>query len=290
MSFSRVLELTGDFGLSRALDVARGLDPARLLDAGFALAPGGAAIDPMHQFEVSRWAPISVGGLDISFTNASFFMLLTAMVILGFMAVALSKRALVPGRMQSVAELSYGFVASMVRDNLGESGMKFFPFVFTIFIFIFVSNLVGLVPGFFTTTSQLIVTLVLGLMVVLTVVVVGLVKHGFGFLRIFAPSGLPIWMYPLLVPIEIITFLSRPFSLAIRLFANMLAGHILLKLFGGFVIALASIGAVGVAASILPLAANVAITALEFMVAFLQAYVFAVLTCIYLNDALHPGH
>src|SRR5690606_17394 len=166
----------------------------------------------------------------------------------------------------------------------------FFPFVFTLFIFIFVANLIGLVPGFFTTTSHLIVTLALSMTVIAIVLIVGFAKNGLKFLKLFAPAGLPWWMYPLLVPIEIISFLSRPFSLAIRLFANMLAGHILLKLFGGFVISLASIGAFGIAAAILPLVTNTAVTALEFLVAFLQAYVFAILTCIYLNDALHPGH
>lgn len=277
--------------LSRLLDMAVDAGAARLLDAAFALLqPGRIETDPMHQFVVQRWAPIQIGGLDLSFTNASFFMVLAVVVILGFLTLALSKRALVPGRMQSVAELTYGFVADMVRGNLGESGMKFFPFVFTLFIFIFVANLLGLIPGFFTTTSHLIVTLALSMTVITIVLIVGFAKNGLKFLKLFAPSGLPWWMYPLLVPIEIISFLSRPFSLAIRLFANMLAGHILLKLFGGFVISLASISALGVAAAILPLVTNTAVTALEFLVAFLQAYVFAILTCIYLNDALHPGH
>lgn len=274
-----MLDMPGVPGALRGLDFSSLLDIARSVET-----------DPMHQFVINRWAPIQIGGLDLSFTNASFFMLLAAGFILLFLTMALSKRALVPGRMQSVAELSYGFVASMVRDNLGEEGMKFFPFVFTLFIFIFVANLMGLIPGFYTTTSQLVVTFAMAMVVITIVLVVGFAKHGLRFLKLFAPSGLPWWMYPLLVPIEIISFLSRPFSLSIRLFANMLAGHILLKLFGGFVISLAGLGALGVAAAILPLVTNTAVTALEFLVAFLQAYVFAILTCIYLNDALHPGH
>jgi F-type H+-transporting ATPase subunit a len=178
----------------------------------------------------------------------------------------------------------------MVRSIMGEEGRSVFPYVFTLFIFILVANLLGMLPGSYTVTSQLVVTLALGLTSITLVVITGFIKNGFGFLKLFAPSGLPPVMYILIVPIEFISFLSRPFSLAIRLFANMMAGHTLLKLFGGFVLSLSSLGAIGIAGAVLPLAVATAVTALELVIAFLQAYVFAVLTCIYLNDALHPSH
>ena len=197
---------------------------------------------------------------------------------------------MVPGRGQSVAEMAYDFVRSMLRDATGEGGMRFFPLVFSLFMFVLVANLFGMFPYFFTITSHIIVTFALALLVIGTVVVYGFMKHGAGFLKLFVPHGVPGVLVPLVVLIEVISFLSRPISLSVRLFANMLAGHITLKVFAGFVVSLSSLGAVGVLGSILPLAMAVAITALEFLVAFLQAYVFAVLTCMYLNDALHPGH
>ena len=185
--------------------------------------------------------------------------------------------------------MSYEFVANMLRDAAGTQGMKFFPFVFSLFMFVLVANLLGLFPYFFTVTSHIIVTFALALLVIGTVVVYGFMKHGFGFLKLFVPHGVPVILLPLVVLIEVISFLSRPISLSVRLFANMLAGHITLKVFAGFVVSLSALGAVGVAGAILPLAMTVALTALEFLVAFLQAYVFAMLTCMYLNDALHPG-
>ncbi|MEQ9246246.1 MAG: F0F1 ATP synthase subunit A [Nitratireductor sp.] len=248
------------------------------------------ANDPIHQFQISKWIPIEVGGLDFSFTNSSAFMVATVVAAGAFLFLTTSSRGLVPGRLQSISEMSYEFVASMLRDSAGSHGMRFFPFVFSIFMFVLMANLLGLFPYFFTVTSHIIVTFALALLVIGTVVVYGFWKHGFGFLRLFVPQGVPGIVVPLVVLIEIVSFLSRPVSLSVRLFANMLAGHITLKVFAGFVTSMSALGAAGVAGAILPLIMTVAITGLEFLVAFMQAYVFAVLTCMYLNDAVHPGH
>lgn len=248
------------------------------------------ANDPIHQFQITNWIPIEIGGLDLSFTNASAFMVATVAAASAFLFLTTTSRSLIPGRLQSISEMSYEFVASMLRDAAGSQGMKFFPFVFSLFMFVLVANLLGLFPYFFTVTSHIIVTFALALLVIGTVVVYGLMKHGLGFFRLFVPQGVPGILIPLVVLIEVISFLSRPISLSVRLFANMLAGHITLKVFAGFVVSLSAAGFVGVAGAVLPLAMTVAITALEVLVAFLQAYVFAVLTCMYLNDALHPGH
>jgi F-type H+-transporting ATPase subunit a len=199
-------------------------------------------------------------------------------------------RAMVPNRIQSVAEISYEFVANMVRDNVGADGLKYFPLVFTIFMFILFCNMLGMIPGSFTATSSIIVTAALALLVFATVLIVGFAKNGLGFLKLFVPSGVPIFVLPLVVLIEVISFLSRPISHSVRLFANMLAGHITLKVFGGFVTMLLGAGGVAVLLSPLPLFMALALTALEVLVAFLQAYVFTMLTCMYLHDALHPGH
>jgi F-type H+-transporting ATPase subunit a len=248
------------------------------------------ANDPIHQFHLTELVPIKIGALDFSFTNSSLFMVATVAAAGAFLYLTTSSRGLVPSRLQSISEMSYEFVANMLRDAAGSSGMKFFPMVFSLFMFVLVANLIGLFPYFFTVTSHIIVTFALALFVIGTVIVYGFMKHGFGFLKLFVPQGVPGILVPLVVLIEVISFLSRPISLSVRLFANMLAGHITLKVFAGFVTSLSALGAVGVVGSILPLAMTVAITALEFLVAFLQAYVFAVLTCMYLNDALHPGH
>ncbi|EKF41388.1 F0F1 ATP synthase subunit A [Nitratireductor indicus] len=248
------------------------------------------ANDPIHQFQISKWIPIEIGGLDFSFTNASAFMVATVVAAGAFLFLTTSSRGLVPGRLQSISEMSYEFVASMLRDSAGSHGMRFFPFVFSIFMFVLMANLLGLFPYFFTVTSHIIVTFALALLVIGTVVVYGFWKHGFGFLKLFVPQGVPGIVVPLVVLIEIVSFLSRPVSLSVRLFANMLAGHITLKVFAGFVTSMSALGAVGVAGAVLPLIMTVAITGLEFLVAFMQAYVFAVLTCMYLNDAVHPGH
>lgn len=248
------------------------------------------ANDPIHQFHISKWIPIEIGGLDLSFTNSSAFMVATAVAAGGFLYLTSANRALVPGRLQSISEMSYEFVANMLRDAAGSQGMRFFPLVFSLFMFVLVANLFGLFPYFFTITSHIIVTFALALLVIGTVVVYGFMQHGFGFLKLFVPQGVPGILVPLVVLIEVISFLSRPISLSVRLFANMLAGHITLKVFAGFVVSLSALGAAGIGGAILPLLMTVAITALEFLVAFLQAYVFAVLTCMYLNDAIHPGH
>lgn len=247
--------------------------------------------DPIHQFQISKIIPIeNVGGLDLSFTNSSLFMVATVAIASLFLYFATASRGLVPTRGQSIAESAYEFVASMLRDAAGTDGMKFFPLVFSLFMFILVANLLGMFPYFFTITSHIIVTFALAMVVIGTVVVYGLAKHGLKFFGIFAPDGVPPVLLILVAPIEIISFLSRPISLSVRLFANMLAGHITLKVFAGFVGSLAALGALGIGGAILPLFMVVALTGLEFLVAFLQAYVFAVLTCMYLNDALHPSH
>ena len=248
------------------------------------------ANDPTHQFQIQKIIPIEIGGMDFSFTNASLFMVATVASAAGFLYFATSQRGLIPGRAQSVAEMSYEFIAGMLREGAGNAGMKFFPMVFTLFMFILTANLLGMFPYFFTVTSQIIVTFALSVFVVGTVVVYGFYKHGIHFLSVFEPSGVPKVHLPLVSSIEIISFLSRPISLSVRLFANMLAGHITLKVFSGFVASMGALGALGVGGAILPLLMTVAMTGLEFLVAFLQAYVFAVLTCMYLNDAVHGGH
>lgn len=249
------------------------------------------AADPIEQFEIKTIATIGeIGGVEIAFTNSAAFMLGAVAVTAGGLVLATAGRALVPGRVQSVAEITYEFIADMVRQAAGEEGMRFFPFVFTLFSFILVLNMFGMIPGMFTVTSHIVVTAVLALLVFFTVIGYGLYKNGLRFFRLFVPSGIPIYILPLITFIEIMSFLSRPISHSVRLFANMLAGHITLKVFAGFVVMLSGFGLVGWIGAILPLAITVALTALEFLVAFLQAYVFAILTCIYLNDALHPGH
>lgn len=247
------------------------------------------ALDPISQFEINPWLELRLGNLDISFTNASGFMLLGVVLVIAFFGAAARRADLVPSRLQSVAEIGYGFIADMIRGTAGEEGLKFFPFVFTLFFFIFFANLIGMVPYAFTTTSHIVVTGALALTVILTVLIVGLLKNGLGFFKLFAPSGAPWYIYILLTPIEIISFLARPLTLALRLFANMLAGHIMLKLFAGFAVALIGAGAVYIPLAILAFAMGVALNALEFLVAGLQAYVFAILTCVYLSDALHAA-
>jgi F-type H+-transporting ATPase subunit a len=248
------------------------------------------ANDPLHQFVIQKLVPIEIGGLDLSFTNSSLFMVATTLVAAGFLWWSTGNRALVPNRTQSVAEMSYEFIANMLRDAAGKSGMQFFPLVFSLFMFVLVANLLGMFPYFFTVTSHIIVTFALALLVIGTVVFYGIAKHGLSWFKLFVPHGVPGIILPFVVLIEVISFLSRPISLSVRLFANMLAGHITLKVFAGFVVSLSALGAVGVGGAILPLIMTVALTGLEFLVAFLQAYVFAVLTCMYLNDAVHPHH
>ena len=248
------------------------------------------ADDPIHQFQISKLIPIEIGGLDLSFTNSSLFMVATVATAGAFLYLTTSNRGLIPSRAQSVSEMSYEFVANMLRDAAGTQGMKFFPMVFSLFMFVLVANMIGMFPYFFTVTSHIIVTFVLAMIVILTVIIYGFWKNGLHFFNLFVPKGVPGVLLPLVVAIEVISFLSRPISLSVRLFANMLAGHITLKVFAGFVVSLSAMGGVGIAAAVLPLGMAVAITALEVLVAAIQAYVFAILTCMYLSDALHPGH
>ncbi len=242
---------------------------------------------PMEQFEIRRIGPpLHLFGFDISFTNSSLLMCVILASASLLLTLSVSRKRLVPTRMQLIAEIGYVFIADMVRASAGNEGLKFFPFVFTLFIFVLFANFLGLIPGSFTVTSHIIVTFALAIFIFAMVIGVGLWRHGWRFFTLFAPK-VPILILPLLVIIEIISFLSRPLSLSVRLFANMLAGHTLLNVFGGFVFGLAAAGGVISVLSVVPLLAIVGVAALEFLVAFLQAYVFAILTCIYLNDALH---
>jgi F-type H+-transporting ATPase subunit a len=247
--------------------------------------------DPIHQFELKRLFTLGhIGPYEIVFTNSALFMLIALLVTAALMLIPTRQRALVPGRAQSMAEMSYEFVAGTIRSTAGTEGMRFFPLVFSLFMFILIVNLLGLLPYGFTVTSHIIVTVALALLVFVTVLVYGFWKNGLRFFKLFVPSGIPIYILPLIVFIEVLSFLSRPISHSVRLFANMLAGHITLKVFAGFIIMLGAFGVGGWLGALLPLSLVVALTALELLVAFLQAYVFAILTCIYLNDAIHPGH
>jgi F-type H+-transporting ATPase subunit a len=247
------------------------------------------AADPIHQFEITKLFTIGhIGGHEIAFTNSSAYMFLSVAVISLLMLG--TGRQLIPGRMQSVAELSYEFVASTIRSTAGSEGMKFFPLIFSLFMFIMISNFIGIIPYTFTVSSHLIVTVALALVVFFTVLFYGIYKNGLKFFKIFVPSGVPIAILPLVMFIEVLSFFLRPVSHSVRLFANMLAGHIALKVFASFIGMLGALGFLGWAGAVLPLGLTMALTALELLVAFLQAYVFAILTCIYLNDALHPGH
>lgn len=248
-------------------------------------------IDPIHQFNIDKIFTIGhIGNQEIAFTNSSAYMFGSVALISLLMIGGMAGRQLVPGRIQSMAELSYEFVANTVRSTAGTEGMKFFPLVFSLFMFIGVSNLIGIIPYTFTVSSHIIVTVSLALLVFLTVLIYGFYKNGLKFFKLFVPQGVPIVILPLVVAIEIISFLSRPVSHSVRLFANMLAGHITLKVFASFVTMLGAFGVAGWLGAILPLGLTVALTALELLVAFLQAYVFTILTCIYINDAIHPGH
>ncbi len=248
-------------------------------------------IDPIHQFIIHEHVPLHVGGVDISFTNSSLWMAIIFLVVTAIMVLGMRPKAMVPGRLQSVAELSYTFIAGMVRDNVGKEGMAFFPFIFTLFMFILTANLLGMIPYSFTITSHIIVTFAMAFVVFIGVTIIGFARHGLKFLGYFVPHGAPGWLLPLIVLIEVISYFVRPISLSVRLFANMLAGHTMMKVFAGFIMLLsAGLGAVGLMIGILPLIFVVALTGLEILVAVLQAYVFAILTCIYLNDAIHLHH
>jgi F-type H+-transporting ATPase subunit a len=261
------------------------------------VAEAAKPIEPIHQFAITDIINIGTfggdgtpgSGVHLAFTNSALFMVLTVGAIGLFLIWGTARRAIVPGRIQLLGEMLYEFVANMVRNTAGHDGMKFFPLVFSLFMFILFANMFGMFPYFFTVTSHLIVTVMMAMIVFLTVVIYGFYKNGLKFFRLFVPSGVPIYILPLVTGIEVISFLSRPVSHSLRLFGNILAGHIVLKVFGGMVVALLGAGAWGFA-SILPFGMAVALTGLEFLVAALQAFVFAVLTCVYLHDAMHPGH
>jgi len=249
-------------------------------------------MDPIHQFQIVNLFPLGkFGHAEIFFTNSAAFMVLAVVLLTGFLVIGTAGGKAVPTRLQSAAELTYEFVADMLRSTAGAEGMRFFPYVFTIFMFVLLLNMFGLIPFGFTVTSHIIITASLALLVFFTVLGYGLIRHGLHFFNLFVPKGVPIYILPMIVAIEILSFISRPVSHSVRLFANMLAGHIALQVFAGFIILLGGgLGAIGWIGGILPFAMIVALFALETLVAALQAYVFAILTCIYLNDAIHPGH
>ena len=243
------------------------------------------ASNPMQQFTVQRIGPeINIAGVDLAFTNASLFIVISATVIILFLFLGSKEKKIIPNKLQLIAEMSYTFVAKMISDTAGSKARPYFPFIFSLFMFVLFCNMVGMLPYSFTVTSHIIVTLIMALFIFIAVTIIGFIKHGFKYLSIFVPSGVPAVLLPLITIIEIISYLSRPVSLSVRLFANMMAGHTMLKVFGGFVVSL------GILGGWLPLSFSVALTGLEILVAFLQAYVFAILTCIYLNDALNLHH
>ncbi len=246
---------------------------------------GAEQLNPLEQFEIHRLVPIEIGGVDVSFTNSSLWMVIAITLATLFLTLSVRRRALVPGRWQSLAELAYEFIANMIRDNVGQEGRRFFPFIFTLFMFILFGNMLGLIPYSFTYTSHIVVTFMMAAVVFVGVTVIGFMKHGVKFFGFFLPAGVPIIMAPLLIPIEVLSYFTRPVSLALRLFANMTAGHTMLKVFASFV---APLGAgFFIVGGLLPLALVTALTGLELIIAFLQAYVFTILSCVYLNDALH---
>ena len=243
------------------------------------------ATNPMHQFNVYKIGPeIKINGIDLSFTNASLFMLISAISISIFLLLGTKDKKIIPGKFQLLSEILYNFISKMISDTAGKKAKPYFPFIFSLFIFVLFCNMVGMLPYSFTVTSHIIVTLAFAMFIFIGVTILGFVIHGFKYLKIFVPSGVPVVLLPIIMIIEIISYLSRPVSLSVRLFANMMAGHTMLKVFGGFVISL------GLVAGWLPRTFSVALTGLEILVAFLQAYVFAILTCIYLNDALNLHH
>lgn len=236
--------------------------------------------DPIRQFEIKELIPLELFETNISYTNSSLFMSLTIIFVTMLLLLSIKNKSLIPSRLQSISEIFYEFISNMVSDNIGDKGRKFFPLIFTLFTFLLFGNMLGMLPYSFTFTSHIIVTFVLAMFVFLLVTLLGIFIHGFKFFGLFVPKGVPMLMLPLMIPIEIISYLSRPISLSVRLFANMMAGHTMLKIFAGFIFPL---GIFGVA----PLMVDVALTALEVLIAFLQAYVFTILTCLYLNESIN---
>jgi len=249
------------------------------------VAVEGKAIDALGQFELAT--ALGAVGRSVGFTQSNLYMLISAGLIVALMMWGMRARAVVPGRVQSLAESAYGFIDDMVLAQIGEEGRRFFPFVFTLFMFILFGNMLGLFPYAFTYTSHITMTFMMALIVFILITTVAIALHGKKFLGYFFPEGAPLWLAPIIIPVEIVSYLSRPISLSIRLFANMVAGHVMLKVFATFVVMLAGLGTIGPFIAVMPLAINVALVGFEVLVAFLQAYVFAILTCIYLHDAVH---
>ena len=236
---------------------------------------------PLDQFEINPLVNFEVGGFNLAFTNSSVSMVITVLFITLFLTLTVNPRSIVPSRMQLISELCYNFIAQLLNDTVGDQGKRYFPFVFSIFMIVLIGNMVGMIPYQFTFTSHIIVTFALATVVFIGVTILGFMNHGIRFFTFFYIPGVPFYMHPLLIPIEVISYLSRPISLSVRLFANMLAGHTLLKVFAGFVVSMPFF------TGVLPLTFIVALTGLEILIAFLQAYVFAILTCLYINDAYH---
>lgn len=237
--------------------------------------------DPLHQFVIKPLVKINVGGYDLSFTNSSLAVLSAVLLIVVLFSFGMRKKSLVPNRLQAFVEQTYLLITGLIDNNVGVQGRQYFSFVFSIFFFVLFGNLLGMLPYMFTFTSHIIATFTLAMVVFLFVTILGIVKHGFHFLSLFAPKGLPTFLMPLIVPIEMISYLTRPISLAVRLFANMMAGHTMMKVFAGFATMM------GIYGCALPIGVNVILTGFEIVIAIIQAYVFTILTCVYLNDAIH---
>ena len=246
--------------------------------------------DPMHQFIITPIVPLTVGGIDISFTNSALWMLIGAVLSVVMLGVSAAQKSMVPGRLQMVGESIYGFVEDLISDNIGGNAKQYFPLVFTMFMMVLVGNMLGMIPYSFTYTSHLAVTASLALMVFFTVLIIGIARHGTHFFSLFVPPGVPLWLIWLVILIEIVSFISRPITLSVRLFANMVAGHVLMKVIAGFAIMFASVGGIAWLGTLLPVAFNIVMVGFEFFIAFIQAYVFAVLTCIYLKDTVEIDH
>lgn len=246
--------------------------------------------NPIHQFEIQPLIHLPVGNLDLSYTNSSLWMTIAVIVSTIFLSAAMRRRALVPGRMQAFAEIIYEFVANMIRENIGAKGRQYFPLIFTLFVVVLLGNMLGMVPYSFTYTSHIIVTAALAFFIFFVVLMIGIFKHGFHFFSLFLPPGVPWWLMPLIIPIEIMSFMIRPVTLSVRLFANMIAGHIMLKVFAGFSVGMFAAGGYLTLAGIGPMLFNSVLIGFEFLIAFLQAYVFTILSCIYLKDTVEIGH
>ncbi len=246
--------------------------------------------DPLHQFVVTKIIPLHVAGIDLSFTNSSLWMMIAAVVSTALLTLSMRPAALVPGRAQVMAEMVYEFVANMIRENIGPAGRQYFPLIFTMFMMVLMGNMLGLLPYSFTFTSQLIVTGALALFIFLMVMVLGIVRHGTHFFSLFLPPGVPVWLFPLVIPLEIVSYLIRPITLSVRLFANMMAGHLMLKVFAGFSVAMISAGALGWVGAMFPMLFNAVLTGFELMIALIHAYVFSVLCCLYLKDTVELAH